>query len=333
MKHLIILISFTLCLSLYLAEETVASTDSSSTGPFEKIFGYKKVHLTLHSNTQSKTFKVLFGLHQSGFLFRISKKQLKNDKTNFFRDANFLKPNRDFKNELIAYLDYRLIDTCAFNIEEGGLFNGVNLIFTVKSHESAAHEGVWNVGISPSLKLNRFCSGLTIKSFSQKITEVCKSRHSSIKAALRKFSDTGDHYYRMTRSMQELKQKVARLQQRGAISAKEHQAILEKIKKNRNVLNLLKVDIGAAATAYLRSKQYLQEQMSGRLNKGALVGQIEREIAFAKGRYQSALKNLNHVKNRITELLPNSRNFIRHAYYAADKGKHREVLEKLRINP
>lgn len=328
MKFLLLFATILLFFSLSLAEQT----SSHSKAPFEKIFGYKKVRLTLNSKSQNINFVLLFGLHHSGFIFRLTKKQLARDTTNFFRDACFLKPNSDIKNEYLAFLDYRLIDGCVFSTEEGGLYTGVNLVFSVRNHESANQESVWNIGIAPRLKLNKFCSGMTLVSFAKRMTETCKKRHDRLKTALKAFSDTGDHYYRSSYLIKDLKLKIKELHKRGEISAKEHENLLAKIKKSKYLLKLLRTDVAAAATNYLKSKQLLQEQLNGRLNKGALVAQIEKEATFAKNRYQAALRNLDHVKNKIIELLPEANALVRRAFFAADAGKHREILEKIRIN-
>lgn len=304
----------------------------SNSVPFERIFGYKKVFLTLNSHDQNLRFPVLFGLHHSGFLFKLTSKQLNRDKSNFFKDACFLKKNLDVKNEFIAYLDFRLVDTCTFSTEEEGLYEGTNLVLTVKNHELASKDRVWNIGIAPKLKLNKFCSGMTLASFAKRMTGICRNRHDKIKTNLKLFSDTGDHYYRVKTVLRDIPSKIEELQKKGVLSLKEHKSLLALIKKNKIMLKLLRTDVSAAATNYLKSKQDLQEQMAGRLNKGALFGQIEKEATFAKGRYHAALRNLHHVKSRILELIPDAENLIQKAFFAADEGKHKEVLEKLRIN-
>lgn len=324
---------FLICLTI-LSLSHCSFLSSKSSEPFEKTFGFRKVVLSLASGNQQSNFTLLMGLHhRAGFLFRLTGKQLKRDSMNFFRDACFLKKNRDVRNEYIAFLDFRLVDTCTFKTEEGGLYEGHNLVFSLKSHEGAKVQTVWQVGVAPRLKNKKFCSGMTLASFGKRMTETCKSRHDSLKADLKGFSDNGDHYYRVTTEIRELEAKVDDLKKKALVSEEEHKALLAQLRKSKLYLRMLRRDVSGAATAYLQSKQLLREKMSGSLNKGALTGQIDQEGTFAKQRYNVALRNLDNVKQRILELVPESEKLINRAFFEADHGKHREVLNNLRINP
>lgn len=327
---------FIICLtivSLALADSLVSSESTESEAPFERIFGFKRVILTIASNEQHLKFSVLMGLHhRSGFLFRLNHKQLNKDTSNFFKDATFLKKNRDAKNEYIAYLDFRLVDTCNFDTEEGGLYLGQNLVFSVKNHEGASEQRIWNIGIAPRLKNKKFCSGMTLISFAKRMKDTCNARHNTLKTQLKSFSDAGDHYYRVTTEIRELDAKLVDLKNKALLSEKEHKDILAHIGKSKIILKLLRKDVSTAAANYLKSKQILRDQLAGSLNKGALVGQISKEATFAKGRYQVALRNLDQVKQRILELIPDAEKLVNRAFFSADDGKHREILEKLRIN-
>ena len=298
---------FIICLTILvsaLANSLSSAETSESEAPFERIFGFKKVILTIASHDKHLKFSLLMGLHhRSGFLFRINQKQLTQDTSNFFKDACFLKKNLDVKNEYIAYLDFRLVDTCTFDTEDGGLFVGQNLVFSLKN-----------------------------TSFAKRMTETCRNRHDTLKTHLKSFSDAGDHYYRVTTEIREIDAKLTDLTNRALLSEKEHKDLLAQIRKSKLILKLLRKDVSAAAANYLKSKQLLRDKLSGALNKGALVGQIEKDATFAKGRYQVALRNLDNVKQRILELIPDSEKLINKAFFAADEGRHREILEKLRIN-
>ena len=327
---------FIICLTILvsaLANSLSSAETSESEAPFERIFGFKKVILTIASHDKHLKFSLLMGLHhRSGFLFRINQKQLTQDTSNFFKDACFLKKNLDVKNEYIAYLDFRLVDTCTFDTEDGGLFVGQNLVFSLKNHEGASAQRVWNIGVAPRLKNKKFCSGMTLTSFAKRMTETCRNRHDTLKTHLKSFSDAGDHYYRVTTEIREIDAKLTDLTNRALLSEKEHKDLLAQIRKSKLILKLLRKDVSAAAANYLKSKQLLRDKLSGALNKGALVGQIEKDATFAKGRYQVALRNLDNVKQRILELIPDSEKLINKAFFAADEGRHREILEKLRIN-
>jgi len=332
MKLHYIIICLTI-ISLALADSLVSTETTQTDAPFERIFGFKKVILTIASQQQHMKFTVLLGLHHNaGFLFKIHAKQLARDSTKFFTDACFLKQDRNEKNGFIAYLDFRLVDTCTFDIEEGGLYVGQNLVFSLKNHEGASTQTVWMVGIAPRLRNRKFCSGMTVTSFAKRMKDTCKARHDKLKTYLKAFSDTGDHYYRVTTEIRELGAKLADLKSRALISDKEHKELLQLIAKNKVLLRLISKDVSVAAADYLRSKAFLKDQLAGTLNKGALVAQIDKEATFARGRYHVALKNLDQVKQRILELVPDAERLFNKAYFAADEGRHREILGNLRIN-
>ena len=234
---------------------------------------------------------------------------------------------------MIALLDYRLIDNCDFEIDEGGLYVSQNLVWTVKNHEKASADRVWILGIAPALRNKKFCSGLTLTSFSKKMVEVCKRRDGKLKTLRKDFSDTGDHYFRVTKLIEKLSQKVADLQKQSLNAKKEHNDILMKIKKSKVFLNLFNKDVSAAAGRYFKSKKILNELLAGNLNKGALIAQIEKQGVFAKGRYNAELRNLDVVKQRILELIPDALKLVNKAYFAADEGKHADILKRIRINP
>jgi len=46
--------------------------------------------------------------------------------------------------------------------------------------------------------------------------------------------------------------------------------------------------------------------LAGNLNKTALIGQIEKKATFAKRRCNAALRNLDLVKKRMLELIPDA---------------------------
>lgn len=297
---------------------------------FEADFSWKRVNLSLLSNGKATKFSVVMGLHASGFVFHLESKLLAKDSTGFFKNVAYLKPIKKKKGQLLAFIDYRLVDSCEFTIEQGGLFSKDNIFFSAQNREGAK-EGVWNVGIAPNLKGVRLCGGSSLPTFISRLAQKCRTRQNSLKHCVRNFISAGSEYFRANTEMIHLKSKLEDLHKFATEAKNNVNTLVSNKTKAEKVLNSLRKSVSKAAANYLKTKKSTQFALADTANKSGLEAQIHKEINTARSRYEVASRNLNYVKKKLLELIPDAEDQVNQAFLSAEKGRHRQELLKIKI--
>lgn len=166
----------------------------------------------------------------------------------------------------------------------------------------------------------------------QKYQKKCTVRHNSVKSCLNGFIEAGSHYFRARSESLDLNAKVEDLKKFSQEAKIGVNNLITKKKQVETVWKNLKKHVSASARRYLITKEKTKSVLANQLHKGAVESQILKEINVARSRYQVAIQNLNFVKKRILELVPDAEEIIDKAFVSADSGKHRQELEKLKIN-